>query len=120
MTTVAIVPISGAAGEKAYRAVARGKQSVGKTAGLALDALFAQLGEAELNGSLVIQSFNPDSLFDAAQQERLSELMSLWRSARDQRRELPEALKEELDKLVETELSAATVRAETLLQQEQL
>lgn len=120
MTTVAIVPISDAAGEKAYRAVAQGKQSIGKTAGLALDALFAQLGEAELNGSLVIQNFNPDSLFGAAQQERLSELMSLWRSAQDQRQALPEALKEELDRLVETELSAATIRTEVLLRQEQL
>ncbi|NJP08461.1 MAG: hypothetical protein HC866_02445 [Leptolyngbyaceae cyanobacterium RU_5_1] len=63
MATVAIVPISNASGEKSYRAIASDKQSVGKTAGQALDALTAQLGETEFSTLLVIQSFRPDPFF---------------------------------------------------------
>lgn len=58
MTTVAILPISDASGEKSYRAIAGDKHSVGKTAGQALDALTPQLGEMEFTGLLVIQSFS--------------------------------------------------------------
>ncbi|WNN87282.1 hypothetical protein [Gloeocapsopsis dulcis] len=88
MTTVATLPISDINGEKSYRAIARDKYSVGKTAGQALDALTAQLDEIEFGALLVIQSFRPDPFFSAEQQERLSELMSLWRLARDEGRDL--------------------------------
>jgi hypothetical protein len=39
MTTVAILPLSDASGERIYRALAGDKQSIGRTAGEALDAL---------------------------------------------------------------------------------
>jgi hypothetical protein len=55
MTTVAIVPVVDARGEKAYRAMAGDKRSMGKTAGQALDALTAQLEYAEVGGLLFIQ-----------------------------------------------------------------
>jgi hypothetical protein len=42
MTTVAILPISDASGESIYREIAGDKQSIGRTAGEALDALTAQ------------------------------------------------------------------------------
>lgn len=42
MTTVAILPLSDASGERIYRAIAGDKQSIGRTAGEALDALAAQ------------------------------------------------------------------------------
>jgi hypothetical protein len=116
MTTVAILPISDPGGEKSYRAIAGDKQSVGKTAGQALDALTAQLGETEFSALLVIQSFHPDSFFTAEQQERLSELMSLWRLARDQGQALPPERQAELDTLVEAELRAATARTAVLMQ----
>lgn len=116
MTTVAILPVSNANGEKSYRAIAGDKYSVGKTAGQALDALTAQLNETEFNALLVIQSFRHDSFFSTQQQERLSELMSLWRLARDQGQELPPEQQAELNSLVETELRAATARTEALMQ----
>lgn len=116
MTTVAILPISDPSGEKSYRAIAGDKHSVGKTAGQALDALTAQLGEAEFSALLVIQSFRPDSFFSAEQQERLSELMSLWRLARNQGQPLPLEQQAELDALVEAELRAATARTAALMQ----
>ncbi|PZV12317.1 MAG: hypothetical protein DCF22_12630 [Leptolyngbya sp.] len=116
MTTVAILPISDASGEKSYRAIAGDKYSVGKTAGQALDALTIQLGETEFSALLVIQSFRPDSFFSAEQQERLSDLMNLWRLARDQEQELPPEQQAELDRLVEAELRAATARTTALMQ----
>jgi hypothetical protein len=113
MTTVSILPVSNANGEKSYRATIGNKHSVGKTAGQALDALTDQLGEAEFSAFFVIQSFRPDPLFNADQQERLSELMNLWRLARDQGQELPPEQQTELDQLAEAELRAATVRTAT-------
>ena len=54
MTTVAIVFIVDAWGEKAYCAVAGNQRSTGKTAGQALDALTAQLNQGEIGGLLFI------------------------------------------------------------------
>jgi hypothetical protein len=117
MTTVAILPVSDANGEKLYRAVAGDKQSTGKTAGEALDALTAQLEGDEFSTLLIIQSFRPDWFFSAFQQQRLSELMNLWRTARDEGQTLPPEQQAELDSLVEAELKAATARTAALVQQ---
>ncbi|RUR75326.1 hypothetical protein ACF3DV_27195 [Chlorogloeopsis fritschii PCC 9212] len=54
MTTVSILPISDANGERIYRAIAPDKQSTGRTAGEALDALTAQLEGDEFNALLLI------------------------------------------------------------------
>lgn len=116
MTTVAILPIADTAGGKSYRAVSGDKSSVGATAGQALDALTAQLGETEFSALLVIQSFRPDSLFSGEQQQRLAELMELWRLARDSGQVFPPEQQTELDALVEAELHAATARAASLTQ----
>ena len=116
MTTVSILPISSASGEKSYRAIAGDKQWVGKTAGQALDGLTAQLGETDFSALLVIQSFNADSFFTANQQKRLSELMSLWRVARDRGETLLLEQQAELDVLVDAELRAATARTTALMQ----
>lgn len=116
MNTVAILPISDTNGEKLYRAVAGDKQSTGKTPGEALDALTAQLEGDEFSTLLIIQSFRPDWFFSAKQQQRLSELMNLWRIAWDQGQTITLQQQIELDSLVEAELKAATARI-TLYQQ---
>ena len=110
MNTIAIVPIAEPNGETSYQAITGNTQSVGKTAGQALDALVAQLGEPDFRGLLVIQSVRPDTLFTETQHARLSELMTLWRNARDQGKELSSEQQNELDQLVELELNAATDR----------
>jgi hypothetical protein len=115
MTTVAILPVSDANGEKLYRAIAGDKQSTGKTAGEALDALTAELESSELGTLLIIQSFRPDWFFSAEQQQRLSELMNLWRTARDQGQTLPPEQQAELNSLIEAELKAATARTAAAL-----
>ncbi|GAB4180660.1 MAG: hypothetical protein Fur006_15100 [Coleofasciculaceae cyanobacterium] len=117
MNTVAILPVSDANGERIYRAVAGDKQSTGKTAGEALDALTAQLEGDEFSTLLIIQSFSPDWFFSAKQQQRLSNLMNLWRTARDEGQSLPPEQQAELDSLVEAELKAATARTAALVQQ---
>jgi hypothetical protein len=117
MTTVAILPTSDANGERIYQAIAGDKQSLGKTAGEALDALTAQLDSDEFSTLMVIQSFRADWFFSAAQQQRLSELMDLWRATRDRGETLPLEQQTELDSLVEVELKAATARSAALVQQ---
>lgn len=117
MTTVAILTIFSNGGEKSYLAIAGDKQYIGKTAGQALDGLIAQLGESEFSPMLVIQSFRPDSFFSAEQQKRLSELINLWRVARDRGQALLLEQQAELDNLVEAELRTATARTAALIQQ---
>jgi len=117
MTTVAILPVSDANGEKLYLAFAGDKQSTGKTAGEALDALTAQLEGSEFSTLLIIQSFRPDWFFSTEQQQRLSDLMNLWRTTRDRGQALPPEQQAELDSLVEAELKAATARTAALVQQ---
>jgi hypothetical protein len=117
MTKVAILPEPAENGVATYRAIAGKHQSVGKTAGEALDAVTALL-PAEQTGTLVIvQNQRPDAFFTAEQQSRLQELMARWRKARDSGQSLPPDEQAELDALVAAELHASTARAKSLLQE---
>lgn len=115
MTRVAILPVPNSSGELSYRAIAGNKQSVGKTAGEALDALTAQLDESETGTLVIIQNYRPDQFFTAQQQQRLSELMELWRSARDRGEAIFPEQQAELDTLVDVELRASAARTAALL-----
>jgi hypothetical protein len=115
MTTIAIVPDSPGTQGTQYRAIAGNKQSVGRTAGEALDALTPH--EAEAGTLVVVQQLRPDHYFTAEQQKRLEELMVRWRKARDAGTALTAAEKAELDALVEAELRAAANRAAALVHQ---
>ncbi len=105
MTTITILPE-----EKSYRAVAGEKQSVGRTAGAALDALTAQLDEEESGTLLIIQSQRPDRFFSLDQKNRLVKLME-----KRQSQILTKEEETELEDLVEAELNGARQRAEELL-----
>ena len=107
MAKVAILPIQTETGGVSYRAVAGDKQSQGKTAGEALDALTSQLPEDETGALIIVQSRRPDRFFSAEQQSRLAELMDYWRSARDKGEILPIDEQIELAALVEAELVAS-------------
>jgi hypothetical protein len=115
MTKVAILPEPGIGGETAYRAIAGQRQSVGKTAGEALDALAAQLPADESGTLVIVQHLYPDRLFTAEQQHRFSELMDRWRNARDLGRSLSDEEKRELDILIDAEVRASAERARDLL-----
>lgn len=106
MTTITIVP------EKAdsYRARTGDKESVGRTAGEALDALTAQLTDAESGTLVIVQNHKADRFFDATQQARLLEL-----TARRRTQGLSATEARELETLIELELDGARRRAETML-----
>jgi hypothetical protein len=115
MTTIAILS-EGVGTPRSYRAVAGGKQSVGRTAGEALDSLTAQLDETEGGTLVVVQQFRPDRFFTAEQQRRLGELLERWRAARDAGTKLAAEEQAELDNLIEAEVQASAERARALLQ----
>jgi hypothetical protein len=116
MTTIAILPENPGSPTTSYRAVAGDKQSVGSSAGQALDALAAQLSEAESGTLIVVQNLRPDRFFTAAQRQRLEELMTRWRTARDSNTPFPAAEQAELEALVAVELAAAVERTKALTQ----
>jgi K+-transporting ATPase c subunit len=115
MTTIAILQEAAAGGSILYRAVARRKESVGRTVGEALDALTSQLSEEEAGTLVIVQNFRPDHYFTARQQQRLSELMARWRQARDGGSCLSAPEQAELESLIEAELEAARKRTEAAL-----
>jgi 5-methylcytosine-specific restriction endonuclease McrA len=110
MTRVAILPVPGGDGGISYTAVAGSKRWSGKTAGEALDALTAQLSGEENDTLIIVQSRQPDAYFNAAQQLRLAELTTKWRTARDQGQALPPDEQSELDALVDAELRVRRTR----------
>ena len=114
MTTVAIVSVPSEEGEVSYRAIAGSRQSSGKTAGQALDALNEDLPEEQRGTLIVVQHHRPDQYFTASQQRRLHELMARWRIARDSDSSLPPDEQNELSALVDAELRAAADRAARL------
>ena len=71
MTKVSIMPVPNAEGTTSYCAVAGDKYSRGDTAGKALDALSAQLSQAESGTLVVVQNLRADQFFNGPQQQRL-------------------------------------------------
>lgn len=115
MTRVAILPVPTATGGVVYHAIAGEKQSHGKTAGEALDALAPQLSGEETGTLVIVQHLRPDRFFGAEQQQRLAELMERWRAARDAGTSLPAAEQAELEGLIAEELRASANRTSALL-----
>jgi transketolase len=117
MTTISILPESTTESGTSYRAVAGSVRSHGRTAGEALDALTRQLTERENSLLVIVQSVGPDQFFSADQQQRLGELMTRWRDARDAGKALPPDQQAELERLVDAEVQAAKQRADFALAQ---
>lgn len=106
MTTITILPEQ----KDRYRALSGDKESTGRTAGEALDALTSQL-TAEATATLVIlQTHKPDQFFNAAQQQRLTELMQLREAG-----SLTTEEESELEDLVGAELDGARERAKGII-----
>ena len=106
MTAIFVRPDDRLAENPCYRANAGGKQSVGNT-----------IGEEESTSLIIVQSLRPDRFFTAAQQQRLGELMTKWRTARDSGARLPTDEQAELEQLVNAELEGAGLRAESLMRE---
>jgi hypothetical protein len=111
MKKITILPVLGTNGDTSYCAVAEDKQSIGKTAGEALDALALQFSENETDSLVVVQSLRPDQFFNADQQKQMSDLMLRWRTARDNGQALSAEEQASLKLLIESELKASESRA---------
>jgi hypothetical protein len=111
MTKITIVAENPGSPEATFRASTQERESVGRTAGAALDALTQQLDPAETGTLIVVQNLRPDSFFTAAQQQRLQELLIRQRAAREAGKVLPSQEQTELEVLVDAELDGATRRA---------
>jgi hypothetical protein len=59
----------------------------------------------------------PDQFFTDQQQQRLKELISIWRTAQDRGEILSPEQQSELDNLIEAELDATAERAKAMLAQ---
>ncbi len=112
--TIVILPESPWSESTNYLAIAGRVQSVGKTAGQALDAVTAQLDEGERGTLVVVQNLHPDAFFTAEQRQRLEDLMTRWRAARDAQLPFPNEEQKELEALVQAEVKAAAARAAAL------
>ena len=106
MTTITILPEK----NDSYRAVAGDKESTGRTAGEALDALASQLEDEEAGTLVIVQNRKADQFFSAAHQQRLAELMQSRAAGK-----LLTEEEQELQSLVEAELNGARLRAEELI-----
>ena len=106
MTTITILPET----TNSYRAFTGDKESTGRTAGEALDALASQLEEDESGTLVIVQNRKADRFFTTSQRTRLTELMQRRKAGNLSLEE-----ENELESLVEAELNGARQRAETLL-----
>jgi hypothetical protein len=114
MTTVSILAVLNDQGGRSYVAVAGDRRCGGKTPGEALDSMAAQFDQLESSTLVVLQNQLPDQFFTAEQRDRLAELMTRWRTARDNGSALPPKEQAELDAIIEAEVQAAGKRAETM------
>ncbi len=96
MTKVTIFPVPIESGATAYYAQSGDKQSIGETAGAALDAITAQLQDNVGSTVVILQKMQPDEFFTVSQQQRLAQLIDEWRKQRDSGRALPNSTEQEL------------------------
>ncbi len=93
-----------------FRAISGRHQSVGRTAGEALDALLEQEKDEVDSSAIIIQRFVPDAHFTQAQHDQMKMLLV-------RRNALTEAESAELDALIDAELEATIHRTQSLLLQ---
>lgn len=115
METITISPESPDTSETLWRASSDGKQSVGRTAGEALDNLTGALDNGVSGSLVIVQPMQPDRFFTAEQRDRLRELMARRRAAREADALLPLEEQMELEALVVAEQEGAARRVEAML-----
>jgi hypothetical protein len=111
MNKITIIAENPKSPSAAYRAAWRDQESVGPTAGAALDALTDQMQTSEAGTLIVVQTLRPDAFFTASQRDRLAELLEKRRESSAAGLTLPVEDAGELEALVNQELSASAHRA---------
>jgi len=109
MTAISIYDEKSEVNTPRFRAVADKRQSIGRTAGEALDALNAQLDAGESGSLVIVQQMQSEPFFSKEQYLRMRELL-------DRREMLDHAEQFELEALAREELVASGKRAEALAQ----
>lgn len=112
MTAVAIRKEQSESDETLFRAIAGDRQAVGRTMGEALDALTAQWEDNTEETTALIQRFQPDVYFTAAQYARMQTLRARLATLTQEERA-------ELEALIDAELDATVARTDSLLQPQQ-
>lgn len=102
-----------------YLAVHGKEQAKGKTPGQALDSLDEMLTEKgkSANSLIILQRFQPDTLFTQQHQERLQELMAQFQQSINHDDSFTPEERAELEQLIDVEWIAAIARASTILTQ---
>jgi hypothetical protein len=108
MASISIRTEESEPGKPRFRAIAGNRQSVGRTMGEALDALTADWGDSVQETAILIQRFQPDSYFTAAQYGRMQELLA-------HRASLTAEERAELEALIDAEIEATVARTDRLV-----
>lgn len=114
MSTVLVTPVSNGSTRAGYCAVVGDATGFGETVGQALDALLPQYDDNDASTLIVVRRPQPDDFFNEAQQSRLTDLMSKWRTARAANVPFDSADQEELESLIGEEIVASGKRAADL------
>jgi hypothetical protein len=117
MTKITITAQRPGSPDTMYAASTDACTSVGRTAGAALDALSEKIGGTYSGAVVVLQNLRADEFFTVAQQQRLEELLTKWRLARDSGHTLPTDEQAELESLVDRELEGSARRVESAASQ---
>lgn len=97
-----------------FRAKSDDKESYGQTIGQAIDALNEKFENFDNKTLYILQKFQPDEFFTAAQQKRMSELLDKLRLAQEGKVEFSLEEKAELEELVAAELKGSGNRVKKL------
>ena len=118
MTTISVWPNT-VAGGPPFRAVVGDEEATGSAPGEALDALLARTGPPKGFAVVILQSQGPDEFFPAEKLDRLADLMTRMRAARDAGRSLEPAALAELKELTAEEFRASAARCQAILKRQE-
>jgi hypothetical protein len=108
MTSIIVRSEASEHGQPLFRAIAGDGYSIGRTMGEALDALTADWDDEVSEAAVLIQRFQPDAYFGAAQYGRLQELLGRRASLTGEERT-------ELEALIDAESEATIARTASLV-----
>lgn len=119
LQTIGIFQESGKRNKRWYRAIKGQQQAEGKTPGQALDSLEKLMTSEQKDASslIILQRFQPDTLFLQSQIDKLQTLMSQFQDSIQSDDAFTPEERAELEELIEAEWIAAIARGATVLAQ---
>jgi len=119
LQTIGIFQESDKRNKRKYRAVKGQQQAEGKTPGQALDSLEELMTSEQKDASslIILQRFQPDTLFSQSQIDKLQTLMSQFQDSIQSDDSFSPEERAELEELIEAEWIAAIARGATIMAQ---